>query len=277
MCSLPIKIPKKLTVDIHRIRFIGSTSVFGHPVGVKVFQDGTVCISFKGRQYTFEKTHLFISLIHIIRNMTYQLFTHENVIVLFLGNKFEYFHFENEVFSKAKFSQHPSSIYKCFFKSNHTRILCAGKRILSFTLENGTLTKRHYPIRHGIDGGILTLVNGTPYFVCCIHPPNFPLIVVSINLPTGQQNTVLKMEENDHFNSFKHMNGKLFLITNSRVRGNKETEVDPRTIHDTRKSWRQDGGIIWENLFENVVKLHQSKITFTKVLKELMEKTNKYS
>ena len=136
---------------------------------------------------------------------------------------------------------------------------------------------RNYPIRHGIDGGILTFVEGTPYFVCCIHPTNSPLIAVSMNLITGQQNTVVKMSENSKFSSFKHRNQKLFIITTSRTSPNDETEVDPRTIHDTRESWRQDRGIIWENLFENVVKLHQSKITFTKVLKELMEKTNKYS
>ena len=136
---------------------------------------------------------------------------------------------------------------------------------------------RNYPIRHGIDGGILTFVGGTPYFVCCIHPTNSPLIVVSMNLITGQQNTVVKMSENSKFSSFKHSNGKLFVITTSRPSPNNETEVDPRKIHETRESWRQDGGIIWDNILENVLKLHQSKITFTKVLKELMEKMNKRS
>jgi len=262
---------KNLVVPFHKIRFVDSTSVFGHSVGVKVFEDGTVCISFKGNEYHFQKA--FGPTFHI---GTFQLFTNETGIVLFSGQKFVYFVFENDVFSKVEFHQYQSSIYKCFVKKNLV-VLCAGKNIISFIVEGNKFTMRNYPIRHGIDGGILTFVEGTPYFVCCIHPTNSPLIAVSMNLITGQQNTVVKMSKNSKFSSFKHRNQKLFIITTSRTSPNDETEVDPRTIHDTRESWRQDRGIIWENLFENVVKLHQSKITFTKVLKELMEKTNKYS
>lgn len=260
-----------LVFPFHKIRFFDSTFVFGRSVGVKVFEDGTVCISFKGNKYHFQKA--FGPTFHID---TFQLFTNETGIVLFSGQKFVYFVFENEVFSKVEFHQYQSSIYKCFVKKNLV-VLCAGKNIISFIVEGNKFTMRNYPIRHGIDGGILTFVEGTPYFVCCIHPTNSPLIAVSMNLITGQQNTVVKMSENFKFSSFKHRNQKLFVITTSRTSPNDETEVDPRKIHDTCESWRQDGGIIWENIFENVVKLHQSKITFTKVLKELMEKTNKHS
>jgi hypothetical protein len=98
--------------------------------------------------------------------------------------------------------------------------------------------------------------------------------VVSINLITGQQNTVVEMTENSHFSSFKHRNGKLYVITTSRTSPNDETEVNPLKNNETRESWRQDGGILWENFFKNVSKQHQSKIIFEKVLEELMEKMN---
>jgi len=260
-----------LSVPHTKTRFFHSTIVSGHSVGVKVLDDGRVCISFKDNQYVFKKA--FGPTFYID---TFQLFTHENGIVLFSGQKFVYFVFENDVFSKIEFHQYPSSIYKSFVKKNLV-VICAGKKIMSFIFEGNKFTIRNYLIRHGIDGGILSFVDGTPYFVCCIHPTNSPLIVVSMNLITGQQNTVVKMSENSKFSSFKHSNGKLYVITTSRASPNDETEVDPRKIHETRESWRQDGVIIWNNLFKNVVKHHQSKITFTKVLEELMEKTNKNS
>jgi len=258
-----------LSVPFHKIRFIDSTSIFGHSVAVKVFHDGTVCISFKGKQYNFKKA--FGPTFYID---TFQLFTHENGIVLLSGQKFVYFVFENDVFAKVEFHQHPSSIYKCFVKKNLI-VLCAGKSIMSFIFEDNKFTMRHYPIRHGIDGGILTFVEEASYFVCCIHQTNSPLIALSMNLITGQQNTVLEIGEHEHFSSFKHKNRKLFVITTSRTSPNDEKEVDPQKIHETRESWRQDGGIIWENLLENVSKQHQSKIIFKNVLEELMEKMNK--
>ena len=110
-----------LSVPFHKIRFVDSTSVFGHSVAVKVFHDGTVCISFNGKQYNFKEA--FGPKFHI---GAFQLFAHENGIVLFSGHKFEYFVFENDVFSKVEFHQHPSSIYKCFVKKNLI-VLCAGK------------------------------------------------------------------------------------------------------------------------------------------------------
>ena len=110
--------------------------------------------------------------------------------------------------------------------------------ILSFTLENGTFTKRYYPIRHGIDGGILTFVEGTPYFVCCINPWNSTLDVVSINLITGQQNTVVKMKEGEHFGSFETRNGSLFITTFDKLFvSSTETVVDLLKIHETRESF----------------------------------------
>jgi len=262
-----------LYVPFHKIRFIDSTSVFGHSVVVKVFHDGTVCISFKGKQYNFEKA--FGLKFHI---GAFQLFAHENGIVLFSGHKFKYFVFENDLITKVEFRQCQSSIYKCFFLGKiNLIVLCAGKSIMSFIFQDNKFTMRHYQIRHGIDGGILTLIKQTPYFVCCIHPTNSELRLLSIDLNTGQQNTVLKMGNNDHFCSFKHNNQKLFVITKSRTSPNRENEVDPQIIHETRESWRQEGGIIWENLLENVLKEHRYKIIYENVLKELMEKTDKNS
>lgn len=256
----------RLCVSFRKIRFVDSTNVFGYSVVVKVFHDGTICISFNGKQSSFEK-----AFGRYFRINTFQLLTHENGIVLFSGHKFVYFVFENDVFSKIEFHQHQSSIYKCFVKKNLI-VLCAGKSILSFIFEGNKFTKRYYPIRHVIDGGILTFVEETPYFVCYIHPRDDLRIVVSINLISGQQNTVVEMTENSHFSSFKHRNGKLYVITTSHTSPNDETEVDPLKINETRESWRQNEGIIWNNLLENILKLHQSKIIFKNVLKELMEK-----
>lgn len=255
-----------LRVSFRRIRFVDSTNVFGYSVVVKVFHHGTVCISFNGKQSSFEK-----AFGPYFRINTFQLLTHENGIVLFSGHKFVYFVFENDVFSKIEFHQHQSSIYKCFVKKNLI-VLCAGKSILSFIFEGNKFTKRYYPIRHVIDGGILTFVEETPYFVCYIHPRNDLRIVVSINLISGQQNTVVKITKNSNFGSFKHRNGKLYVITTSPTSPNDETEVDPLKINETRESWIKDEGIIWNNLLENILKLHQSKIIFKNVLKELMEK-----
>lgn len=259
----------RLCASFRKIRFVDSTIVFGHSVVVKVFHDGTVCISFNGKQSSFEK-----AFGPNFRINTFQLLTHENGIVLFSGHKFVYFVFENDVFSKIEFHQYPSSIYKCFVKKNLI-VLCTGKSILSFIFEGNKFTKRYYPIRHVIDGGILTFVEGgTPYFVCYIHPRDDLRIVVSINLISGHQNTVVEITKNSNFGSFKHRNGKLYVITTSHTSPNDETEVDPLKINETRESWRQDGGILWENLFKNVSKQHQSKIIFEKVLEELMEKMN---
>ena len=95
-----------LSVPHNKTRFFHSTIFSGHSVGVKVLNDGTVCISFKDNQYVFKKA--FGPTFYID---TFQLFTHKNGIVLFSGQKFVYFVFENDVFSKIEFHQYQSSIY----------------------------------------------------------------------------------------------------------------------------------------------------------------------
>jgi hypothetical protein len=120
--------------------------------------------------------------------------------------------------------------------------------ILSFTLENGRFTMCNYPIRHKIHGGILTFVEGTPYFVCCINPWNSALIVVSINLITGQQNTVLEIGEDEYFISFQmNDDGSLSITTTSRG-DYRSSVVNPLIIYETRESWRQDGGLFWDRV-----------------------------
>lgn len=225
----------KRAMLMEKIIFLGS------PLFVYVFESGLVCLIFQDKQYLFENPfgeHL---------SGTFKLFDQDNILVLFSELMFVSFVFEKGGFSKIEFKRHNEWPYKRFFKKNII-ILSIGRMILSFTLENGTFTKRNYPIRHGIDCGILTFVEGTPYFVCCINPWNSELSVVSINLITGQQNTVLKMGEHEHFDSFKmNDDGSLLITTNSR--GDYTTSVvDPLIIHETRESWRQDGGIFWDRV-----------------------------
>ena len=198
---------------------------------IYVFENGRVCLILKDQQYLFENPfgkHL---------SGTFKLFVKDNILVLFSGLMFVSFVFESNMFSKIEYKSYQEWLYKRFVKRN-VILLSIRRMILSFTLENGIFTMRYYPIRHGIDGGILTFVEGTTYFVCCIHPRNLPLIVVSINLITGQQNTVLEMGENDHFDSFQ-MNDCLSITTTSR--GDYTISVvDPLKIHDPRESWRQN-------------------------------------
>lgn len=217
---------RNICVSFHKTRFVGSTNMLGHSVCVSVLKDGTVRIIFKGNKYQFEKA--FGDYL----TMNFQLFVKNNIIVLFSGNKFVSFIFENDILSKIEYRQVQSSVFKCFVKPNLI-VLYVEKSILSFILENDTFTMRHYPIRHRIDGGILTFVKKTPYFVCCIHPSNSPLIAVSINLFTGQQNNVVEKEKSCRFCSFKHKNADLFIITSP----NNETIVDPLKISETRESF----------------------------------------
>jgi hypothetical protein len=209
------------------------------PLFVYVFESGLVCLIFQNKQYLFENPfgkHL---------SGTFQLSVQDDIVVLFSGHMFVSFVFEKGGFSKIEYKTHDDSPYKRFVKGN-VILLSIRRMILSFTLENGIFTMRYYPIRHGIDGGILTFDRGIPYFVCCIHPRNFPLIVVSINLITGQQNTVLEIGENDHFDSFQ-MNDCLSITTTSR--GDYTISVvDPLKIHDPRESWCQDGGFFWDRV-----------------------------
>jgi hypothetical protein len=224
-----------------RAMFMEQTNFFGNPLFVYVFESGLVCLIFKDQQYLFENPfgkHL---------SGTFQLFVKDNIVVLFSGLMFMSFVFERNFFSKIEYKSYQAWSYKRFVKGN-VILLSIGRMILSFTLENGRFTMRYYPIRHVIDGGILTFVEGTPYFVCCIHPHNSPLIVVSINLITGQQNTVLEIGEDEYFISFQmNDDGSLSITTISR--GDYTTSVvDPLIIHDPRESWRQDGGILWDRV-----------------------------
>jgi hypothetical protein len=195
------------------------------PLFVYVFESGIVCLIFKDKQYLFENPfgkHL---------SGTFQLFVQDDIVVLFSGLMFVSFVFEKGGFSKIEYKSYPEWHYKRFVKGN-VILLSIGRMILSFTLENEIFTKCYYPIRYRIDGGILTFVRGIPYFVCCIHPRNFPLIVVSINLITGQQNTVLEMAEDEHFRTFETRDGSLFIMT-----FDTQTLVDPLKIHETRESF----------------------------------------
>ena len=224
-----------------RLMFMKQTIFWGSPLFVYVFESGLVCLIFKDQQYLFENPfgkHLSVD---------FQLFVQDNIVVLFSGLMFVSFVFERNMFSKIEIKPHNELPYKLFVKEN-VILLSIGRMILSFTLENGRFTMRNYPIRHGIDGGILIFVEGTPYLVCCINPWNSALIVVSINLITGQQNTVLEMTENYHFISFQMNNDGSLSITTTSCGDDTTSVVDPRKIHEQRESWRQDGEIIWDRL-----------------------------
>ena len=221
----------KITFGSRTFRFVKKITFLGKELFVYVFDNGRICFIFNGKQYLFED--LFGK--HL--SGTFQLFVQDNIVVLFSELMFVSFVFEKGGFSKIEFKQHNEWPYKRFVKSNII-VLCIGRMILSFTLENGTFTKHYYPIRHGIDGGILTFVEGTPYFVCCINPFNSELIVVSINLIKGQQNRVVKMGEDEHFGSFETRDGSLFITTFDKfISSPTETVVDPLKIHKTRESF----------------------------------------
>jgi len=128
------------------------------------------------------------------------------------------------------------------FVESNVVVLHSGTMFTSFVFESDTFQKiGDYSIRNFICGGILVFVEGTPYFVCCFNPSNSPLIVVSINLITGQQNTVLKMGEHTNFNSFETRDGSLFIKTFDKLFvSSTETAVDPLKIHETRESFHQD-------------------------------------
>lgn len=198
---------KPISTRFKRAMFMKQVLFFRIPFFVYVFESGLVCLIFQDKQYLFENPfdkHLY---------GTFQLFVQDNIVVLFSGHMFVSFVFEKGEFSKIEFKQYNAWPYKLFVKEN-VILLSIGRRILSFTLENERFTMRNYSIIHGIDGGILTLVGRTPYFVCCIHRRNSKLSVVVIDLRTGQQNTVLKMGEDEYFDSFKSLSdGKIIMNT----------------------------------------------------------------
>lgn len=208
---------------------------------IYVFRNGTVFFIFKGENFVF-KNPFGQDL-----SGTFQFFVKDNIVVLFSGFKFVSFLFKNGWFQKNEYKSYQEWNYKRFVKGN-VILLSIGRMILSFTLENGRFTMCNYPIRHKIHGGILTFVEGTPYFVCCINPWNSALIVVSINLITGQQNTVLEIGEDEYFISFQmNDDGSLSITTTSRG-DYRSSVVNPLIIYETRESWRQDGGLFWDRV-----------------------------
>ena len=114
------------------------------------------------------------------------------------------------------------------FVESNVVVLYSGMMFTSFVFENDTFSKiGDYSVGNFICGGILTLVEGTPYFVCCIHPHNSELIVVSINLITGQRNTVLKMGENEHFDLFISLpDGEIVMNTLDSNFEQSKTQID---------------------------------------------------
>ena len=211
-------------VESERI-FTGSNFISGHPFTVYVLNNGSVEIIFKDKQYLFENPfgqHL---------SGTFQLFVQDNIVVLFSGLTFVSFIFKKCGILRIEYKSYQEWPYKQFVKRN-VILLSIESILLSFTLENGKFTMRNYPNRSLFYGAILTFVEETPYFVCCIHPRNFQLSVVSMNLISGQKNTVLEMGEDEHFNSFETRDGSLFITT-----FHTETVVDPLKIHEPRESF----------------------------------------
>ena len=215
--------------------FTGSGLIMRHPVNVNVLVNGSVEIIFKGKKYVFEK-----QFHEEHPENTFQLFIVENIIMLVSELMFASFVFENDCISKINYKDYQEWKNKWFSEKNII-VFSFGRMILAFTQEeNKMFSMRHYPIRDGIDGGILTFVEGTPYFVCCIHPLNSSLIVVSINLITGQQNTVLTLTltETDKFGSFETRDCSLFIkIFDKFLVSSTQTLVDPLKIHEPRESF----------------------------------------
>jgi hypothetical protein len=254
-------------------KFTRSGLIKKHLVNVNILVNGSVEIIFKGKKYVFEK-----QFHEEHPENTFQLFIVKNIIMLVSDRMFASFVFENDCISKIHYKDYQEWKNKWFSLKNII-VFSFGRMILVFTQEeNKMFSMRHFWVRDGIDGGILTFIEGTPYFVCCIHPSNFPLIVISINLITGQQNTVLTLTETDKFGSFETRDCSLFIkIFDKFLVSSTETLVDPLIIHETRESFLQDGGIIWENLLENVLKQQQLKKRFKNVLENLLEKNVKCS
>jgi hypothetical protein len=251
-----------------KIKFFEKIKFFGYFLYISVSQNGTVSVIFKGKKSVFKNP--------FGDNLTnkFQLFVQDNIVVLFSGRKFVSFVFKKCGLLRIEYNQYPKCLYHLFDKENII-VLVIDSKILSFTLEeNGRFTMRNYPNRYHFYGGILDFIDGIPYFVYCCHLDSC-LIVKSMNLITGRNNIVLKMTNNDYFSSFETRDGSIYMTTTSC--GNYTTSVvdpvvDLRKIHESLESWRQDGGIFLENLLENVLNQHQSKIIFTKVLEELMKK-----
>ena len=123
--------------------------------------------------------------------------------------------------------------YNCYnslqiFVESNVVVLYSGLIFTSFVFENDAFSKiRDYSVGNFICGGILTFVEGTPHFVCCIHPHNFKLTVVSINLITKEQKKVLEMGEDEHFDSFISLpDGKIVMNTRNPNFKQSKTQID---------------------------------------------------
>jgi hypothetical protein len=158
------------------------------------------------------------------------------------------------IFKDVRYMYPSQFRYNCYnslqiFVESNIVVLHSGMMFTSFVFENDAFSKiGDYSVGNFICGGILTLVGGTPYFVGCIHPRNSKLSVVVIDLRTGQLNTVLKMGENEHFDSFISLpDGKIVMNT-------------------------------WDEKFEQsktLIDTNPWKYVFNKTLKKLLEKFTK--
>ena len=212
----------------------------GYFLYISVFQNGTVCLFFKDKHYLFEN--------QFRDNLTnkFQLFVQDNIIVLFSGCKFVSFVFKKVGVLRIEYNQYPKCLYNLFDKEN-VIVLVIDSKILSFILEeNGRFTMRNYPNRYHFYGGILDFIDGIPYFVYCCHLDSC-LIVKSMNLISGRNNIVLKMTNNDYFSSFETRDGSIYMTTLS-CGDYRSSVVNPLILHETRESWLQDGGILWDRV-----------------------------
>lgn len=137
------------------------------------------------------------------------------------------------IFKDVRYMYPSQFRYNCYnslqiFVESNVVVLYSGMMFTSFVFENDTFSKiGDYSVGNFICGGILTFIEGTPYFVCCIHPHNSELIVVSINLITGQRNTVLKMGEYEHFDSFISLHdGEIVMNTQDSNFEQSKTQID---------------------------------------------------
>jgi hypothetical protein len=191
--------------------------ISGHPVEVLIKPNHyDVHIFFKGTKYTFKRP---FGDQHSSQKL--QLFSYDKMIVLLSesessGRKFALFMYEGDVFTKIEFCNRKGSAFRCFVKQGLV-VLCARDKALSFIQEFGNFTMRYYSILHGIDGGILTVVEDIPYLVVCVNPVDSEtnLKVVSINLITKEQKKVLEMEPENRYMAFAQLNGHLYLDTTS--------------------------------------------------------------
>ena len=154
-------------------------------------------------------------------------------------------------FKDARYTYSSQFRYNCYnsfqiFVESNVVVLYSGMMFTSFVFENDAFSKiRDYSVGNFICGGILTFVEGTPHFVCCIHPRNSELSVVVINLITKEQKKVLEMGEDEHFDSFISLpDGKI--VMNTRNPNFKQSKIQIDT-----NPW---------------------KYVFNKTLKELLEK-----